>query len=751
MIKAMPSGGGIRRKGGVQFLHPPGASPQERNPERAFAVERNMPRLSFKGPVAMRIRLISLIFLLLCSLSGWAKVADVPLEQLQPERSHRQAALIITKVIGKYHYKDAPLDDRFSEEIFKRYLEALDPNRSYFTQPEIDGFAKYRRQFDDALRQADLEPAFEIFRAYRRRVEGQMNLAQELLRENHDFTRDEDYLFDRAEAPWPADEAALRELWRQRVKNDILGLRLADKTPEQVTDTLTKRYQGTIRRTRQLDADDVFQTFINAYTLSLEPHTSYMPPRQAENFDIGMRLSLEGIGAVLQLANEYTTVQKVIPGGPAAQSGEVHGGDRIVGVAQGKDGEMVDVVGWRLDDVVALIRGPKGSTVRLRILPKDAGADGPSRLSTLVRNEVKLEDQAAKSFVVDEVDGVRPWRIGVIDIPTFYHDFQGQSRGDKEFRSTTRDVRQLLLDLQKDGVDGIVIDLRGNGGGALSEATELTGLFIKTGPVVQVKKADGTLDVEKDSDPEVVYHGPLAVLVDRDSASASEIFAGAIQDYGRGIIIGEPTFGKGTVQTLIDLNRFIFKQQEDLGRLRLTMAQFFRVEGGSTQFKGVVPDIVFPTAVGADKDGERSLENALPWARIDAVAYPVAGIGDLESVRSAHLRRVAGDAGFKYLLEEERLRQQIRERKAVSLNEAKRREEWKQREEQRKQESDRFRTAMGLPMSEQKAAVADEEEGPRLDEEDEESKLIKRIAVNEAARILSHYVANRQPRAAMAH
>jgi len=702
----------------------------------------------------MRIRFLTLLLLALWSLAGWsqavAKAAETPLEALQPDRRQRQAALIITKVVGKYHYKDAPLDDRLSEEIFKRYLEALDPNRSYFTQREIDGFGKYRTRFDDALRQADLDAAFEIFRAYRQRVERQMELALQLLKANDfDFTQDEEYLFDRAKAPWPADEAELRELWRKRVKNDILGLRLADKSPDKILETLVKRYEGTIRRTRQLDANDVFQTFINAYTLSLEPHTSYMPPRLAENFDIGMRLSLEGIGAVLSLDNEYTTVQKVLAGGPAGQSGEVHAGDRIVGVAQDK-GEMTDVVGWRLDDVVDLIRGPKGSTVRLRILPKDAGADGPARLVTLVRNEIKLEDQAAKGFVIEDVEGVKPWRIGVIDLPTFYHDFQGQSRGDKDFRSTTRDVRELLLDLQKQGVDGIVIDLRGNGGGALSEATELTGLFIKTGPVVQVKKADGALEVEKDNDPEVVYSGPLAVLVDRDSASASEIFAGAIQDYGRGLIIGEPTFGKGTVQTLIDLNRFVFKQQEDLGRLRLTMAQFFRVEGGSTQYQGVIPDIVFPTAKGAEKEGERSLDNALPWARIDAVAHATGKLGVLDAIRAANQKRVAADAGFQYLLEEEELRAEIRDRKTVSLNEAKRREEWKQREAQRKQETNRFRAAMGLPPAKEKPADEDEDKAAIPDEEDEEVKLIKRIAVNEAARILADYVAGQQPKAAMA-
>jgi carboxyl-terminal processing protease len=382
--------------------------------------------------------------------------------------------------------------------------------------------------------------------------------------------------------------------------------------------------------------------------------------------------------------------------------------------------------------------------VRLEILPEDTGTDGPVKQISLVRNKIKLEDQAAKQFVVDDLEGTGKGRIGVIDVPTFYRDFSGYSEGDDDFRSTTRDVRGLLRELRQEGVDGIVIDLRGNGGGSLAEATELTGLFIPSGPVVQVKSSSGDIELEMDPDPNQVYDGPLAVLVDRHSASASEIFAGAIQDYGRGIIIGEPTFGKGTVQTLLDLDRFVNQPDGKLGRLRLTMAQFFRVNGGSTQFRGVVPNIVFPTASGSEEEGERSLDNALPWARINAADYRSHKLGSLEPYRKAHESRVASDAGFLFLSDEQARLKEIREQETVSLNQKRRKQEWDEQESTRKAQKQRFRAAVGLPPK-----VDEEEKKKHGDERDEEQERMDRIGLNEAARILADYIAGLQPRSAM--
>ncbi|MES9960426.1 MAG: carboxy terminal-processing peptidase [Sedimenticola sp.] len=684
-----------------------------------------------------------MLFLLLGSLAE-ASVKEVSVSELKPTREQRQAVLLITRVIDKYHYKDQRLDDRFSSEIFDRYLEALDPNKSFFTQRDINSFEVYRNHLDDALHQVRLEPAFNIFKVFRQRMDERVEHALQVVEQDFDFTVDEEYRFDRTEVSWPADRVGLDELWRKRVKNDVLSLKLGKKPIDKIRETLRKRYGDMRRRTHQLASQDVFQSFMNAYTRSLEPHTAYMSPRVSENFDINMRLSLEGIGAVLRSEDEYTIVVRTVAGGPAELSGKVHSGDKITGVAQGESGEMEDVLGWRLQDVVDKIRGPKGSVVRLRILPESEGEEGQAMEISLVRNKVKLEDMAAKSKIIEGLDGMGPVRIGVIDLPAFYRDFSGSSNGDKDFRSTTRDVRELLKELTAKGVDGVILDLRENGGGSLVEATELTGLFIPSGPVVQVKNADGDLEVERDPDPELVYGGPLAVLVDRNSASASEIFAGAIQDYRRGIVIGEPTFGKGTVQTLVDLGRFVRRGGEKLGRLRLTMAQFFRVNGGSTQFKGVVPDIVFPSAATADEHGERGLENALPWARIAAASYSPHGLGSLVKYTDLHRQRVAGDAGFKYLEAEAEMLEEARNREVVTLQESRRKQERDERREKRKQLKNRFLVSVGL---EPESDSEDEEESEPEDNQDEEDP-VDNIMLHETARILSDFIEGQQ-RAAM--
>jgi carboxyl-terminal processing protease len=697
----------------------------------------------------MRPRPFSLVFAVVALLAAtmtFAAPREVPLAELFPSPAQTKSAVVINKVLERFHYRKVTLDNNFAQSVLASYLDALDPNRSFFLARDVDRFKGGARRLEEGLRRGELDLAFDIFRVYRMRVDERVLCAETLLSGSFDFDVDETYPLESPDAAWARDSAELDEIWRKRVKNDFLSLRMTDKTDEEIRKRLSERYQGLARRTHQFDGDDVFQTFMNAFTQTLEPHTSYMSPSTSENFDISMKLSLEGIGAVLRGDNEYTVIQSTVPGGPARESGQVQTGDRIVGVAQGLDGSIEDVVGWRLQDVVDKIRGPKGSVVRLQLLPKSAAATGSAREVALVRNEIKLEDQAAKAFVSEDVANAQGVRIGVIEIPAFYRDFQAEGSGDRNFRSTTRDVRQLIDDLVLKGVEGIVIDLRGNGGGSLAEATSLTGLFIDKGPVVQVKDAFGKVEVENDPEPGVAYRGPLAVLVDRDSASASEIFAGAIQDYGRGLVIGEPTFGKGTVQTLIDLNRYVPGEQNNLGRLRLTMAEFFRISGGSTQLRGVEPDIRFPTADFVVDYGERSLDNALPWTRIRAADYQKVGSVGVELLSLQSSERVARDPGFKMLIEQSKLMRDIEAQTHVSLQEKARRAEDERRGGAFKEQQDSYLRARGI------TPVDEDEE--QIDEDllDAQREVIGRIQVDEAARILADSILlerNDRPRAVM--
>ena len=508
-----------------------------------------------------RICLFALIFFSFVS-TAHAVFQSVKLEELEPENKHIRASELITHILTTYHYKKMELNDELSANIFDNYLENLDQNRVYFLKSDIEEFEQYRYQIDDAIENSELLPAYEIFKRYRLRVDERIRFAEEQLNNQFNFNKQESFRYDRREAEWANDEQELNEIWRKRVKNDFLNLKLAGKESEEIKETLNKRYQRILNSTLQLNASDVFQSFINAYTTAVEPHTAYFSPRTSENFDISMRLSLEGIGAVLRAESDYTQVVKVITGGPADLSGQVNIDDKIIGVGQGKDEEIVDVIGWRLDDVVDLIRGPKDTNLRLEILPKGIGVEGPSKIITLTRDKIKLEEQDASSSIIEIPDSST--KIGVIDLPTFYIDFAAQAKGERNYKSTSKDVRRLINDMNKTGIDGLIIDLRGNGGGSLSEALELTGLFIDRGPVVQTKDASGRVEINYDPEPGIVYPGPLAVLVDGNSASASEIFAGAIQDYRRGIIIGEPTFGKGTVQNVIDINRFIISSFQNI-------------------------------------------------------------------------------------------------------------------------------------------------------------------------------------------
>ncbi len=598
---------------------------------------------------------------------------------------------------SQFHYRPLPLDDAMSEQIFKRYLDALDADKLFFTQADLDRFAPYRTRLDDAIKGEQLQPAYDIFSVYLKRIGERVAYARSLLKQDFDFSKHDVYAWDRKDASWATDSAALDALWRASVKNDVLRLKLAGKTMPEIRKTLDKRYSELDQRAHELSGEDVFQTFMGAYVNSLDPHTDYFTPRSAENFDVAMKLSLEGIGAVLQKQDDYVVIRSVVPGGPADLSGKIKVGDRIAAVGQGDTGPMEDVVGRRIDNVVDKIRGKRDTKVRLDVLPADAGVDGKHLLVTIVRQRVKLEEQAAKDRVIEVGEGEHKHRIGVIELPTFYEDFDARRKNDPNYVSATRDVARLLRDLKSKKVDGVVMDLRDNGGGSLTEAVDLTGLFIDHGPVVQVRNADGSVDENNDEDAGVAWNGPLAVMVNRGSASATEIFAAAIQDYGRGLIIGEQTFGKGTVQNLIDLDRVPHPETEHYGQLKLTVAEFFRVNGGSTQHKGVLPDIAFPTSIDSTEYGESTYDNALPYTVIKAAVYrPLSRFSALlPLLKLRHDARVKTDREFEWWAQDVAQFRAERAKKSISLNLADRTAERDKQEAQRKQR-DVERKAAGL-------------------------------------------------------
>ena len=626
-----------------------------------------------------------------------ARVEPVSIDQLAPSALHQRITELVVYFIRNNHYHNKRIDDALSEVIFDKYIASLDPNHYYLLASDIRLIERYRYQFDNALNKRNLRAPFSIFRLFRTRFEQRIDSAVTLIDRPFNFTLKESYLVDRAEAGWADSEQALNEIWRKRVKNDLLSLVLAGKELEESREILRKRYSRLVEQVTQLDSDDVFQSFINAYTTAIEPHSSYFSRQASDNFRIHMSLSLEGIGAALQNEYEYTVIRRIIPGGPAELSGLLHVGDRIVSVAQGT-AAAEEIIGWRLADVVDLIRGKKGSTVKLEILPVDASPDDPTKTIALVRDTINLEEQAAKLTIKPVKSGRHQYQIGVIRLSTFYTDFEARERGDSDFRSTSNDVKRLLLEANQQKVDGIVIDLRGNGGGSLAEVTEMAGMFIDTGPIVQVKDSSGDISLNNDPDKGAVYTGPLAVMVDKESASASEIFAGAMQDYRRAVIIGEPTFGKGTVQRLLDLSRFSRHKSDNLGRLKFTIAQFFRVNGDSTQHHGVIPDIIFPTAIYSTDQGERSLDHALPWATIKAADYVnTNSYGQIiDLVREKHRQRIDKTAGFEYLLAEAEARKQSSEIKSVSLNQKKRKQRRERLKSDRLNRLNSYRKTRGL-------------------------------------------------------
>ncbi|MBT8422229.1 MAG: carboxy terminal-processing peptidase, partial [Gammaproteobacteria bacterium] len=629
------------------------------------------------------------------------------------------------------HYARIRVDNDFSASLLDNYIEALDFNRSFFLQSDVDQFQSYRTTLDNALRSGDMEPVFDIFRRYRQRARANLEYAIDATAEEPDFTLDEDYVFDREQQLWPATEREMRELWRKRVKNDILGLTLADpeKPFSEISETLNKRYTRLLKRINELDSDDVFEGFMNSFAHTLDPHSSYMSPRQSEEYRIQMSLSYQGIGASLQLDDDLVTVLNIIPGGPAAMDGRLKATDHIIGVAQGED-DLVDVVGWSLDDVVQLIRGPADTVVKLRIRPGDTLPGESEYLLELTRNKIKLEEQAASSEILEVGHDGESYRVGIISVPSFYQDFDARSRGEADYVSTTRDVERLIGELEEENVDGLVIDLRGNGGGHLSEATALSGLFINNGPIVQLRHTTGKIEILEDPVPAQAYTGPLVVLVDRFSASASEIFAAAIQDYNRGVVIGQQTFGKGTVQNLYVLDQFAPRSKLDgLGQLTLTIGKYYRVTGGSTQNRGVIPDIRLPSLLDTAEIGENTKPRALPWDQIKATRYrPESRFGAvLAELDRGQIERAASDPDFQYLLENIEVADTLRKQTTISLNlEARKREQEERRATRLQLENDR-RQANGLEPLES------------LDDVDEDTR--PDVLLDQAAEILADLAA----------
>lgn len=650
---------------------------------------------------------------------------------LSPLDVHPRTSLTIVEQLRHNHFLSKPLDDTASSAVFDNYLEMMDPAKLYFLSSDIQKLEQYRYRLDDALKRGNLEAAFDVFNTFQDRQINRLEYTLKLINADlpsFDYTVDETIELDREASPWPASQAEQDDLWRKRLKANALSMMLSGKDADEVQEVLRKRYENRLKQSRQTKSEDAFQLYINAFTSTYDPHTQYFSPRTSENFNINMSLSLEGIGAVLRTEEDYTSVVRLVTAGPADKAGELKPSDRIVSVGQGSGGAMVDVVGWRLDDVVEMIRGPKGSVVRLEVKPKD---DEITKVISIIRNTVELEDQSAQKKLITLNRGGRDYRIGVIEIPTFYVDFKAVQQGDPNFKSTTRDVRRLIAELNEEGIDGLVIDLRNNGGGSLQEADSLTGLFIKSGPTVQVKSARRRANIYSDTDNSVAWGGPMAVMVNRLSASASEIFAGAIQDYERGIIIGSQTFGKGTVQTLVPLNR---------GQLKITAAKFYRVSGQSTQHQGILPDIEFPELYDITEIGESSLEDALPWDMIQPAVYPRSNELDplLDGLRRSHNSRAEIDPEFQYLQALVARSEENRSRTELSLNLKTRQAEKAQDDAWRLKLENQLRAAKGEPLYEDLAALEAAEDAEA--EADPADDIEPDAMVRESGNILLDYI-----------
>ncbi|MBM27041.1 MAG: peptidase S41 [Halieaceae bacterium] len=621
---------------------------------------------------------------------------------LAPTSGQSDTLQELIDVIEDRHYASRRYDDGLSAQHFVAYLDALDPQRMFLDADDIGGFNQWRLELDNAGRRGDLTPAFTIFNRYHAKLKARLERILDTLPatlEGFDYDVDEYLVIDHSTMPWAPDQAELDDRWRKRLKNQALSLILADKPEAEIPDTLTRRYQNQLSRLDQYNAQDVFQIYANSLAEQYDPHTNYFSPRRAENFDINMSLSFEGIGAMLQVEDEYAKVTRLIPAGPADKQGELKPSELIIGVGQGDSGPIEDVVGWRLDEVVDLIRGPRDTIVRLEVIPGKGKTD-QRRVIPIRRNEVKLEEQAAQKEIIEFTDEAdQTHRIGVIDIPAFYIDFEAYRNGDKNYRSTTRDVQKLVDELVAEGVEGLVIDLRDNGGGSLQEANQLTGLFIEYGPTVQIRSAESRVWRDGKRRKSRYYEGPLAVMINRLSASASEIFAGAIQDYGRGIIVGEQSFGKGTVQSLVALQE---------GQLKITESKFYRISGESTQHRGVIPDIQYPSLFDPQQIGESALDNALAWDQIAPARF--SRYNDyraiLPTLTDLHEKRAANDPDYLYLQDQVSLAEEARTITALPLRQAGRLEMRDDQEQKALAIENKRRVAKGL----ERLATLDAEE-----------------------------------------
>lgn len=615
------------------------------------------------------------------------KVEDFP--TIKPEIDFARASVIVSNILTRFEYDKKPLDIEMGKSVYDAYFKTLDNQRMFFTAKDLDYFDSARPMMSQMIKEGDLRFAFDVFMVYRNRVAQRYDYAISLLDKSFDFTEDEEFNVDRKKADWPKDNAEANDLWRKRVKNDYLRLKLTKTSDEKIRETLRKRYLNNRNQMVRMKSEDVAEMFLNAYADSTDPHTTYYSPASAKNFDVQMSLSVEGIGAVLQKRDEYGQIREVVAGGPAAKDGRLQPGDRIVAVGQGEDGPMEEVIDWRLDDIVKKIRGKRGSVVRIEVIPAEGGLDGEHRIIRIVREKVLMEDQAARSKTLEtNVDGIKR-KVGVITVPSFYEDFDGRIKGVSNYKSVTSDVKKILESYEKEGVEAVVLDLRGNGGGSLNEAANLSGLFIGNHQtIVQVRSAEGDVKNVRSRGVDKVWEKPVVVIVNRISASASEIFAAAIQDYNRGVVVGDGTWGKGTVQTFRPLGDFVRNadDKEKVGALKWTIQKFFRVNGGSTQVKGVTPDIIFPSAFDIKELGESSYDNAMPWSSIKAADY-TAGLSianDIKQLKKNHEQRIKNSGSWQLMKDETDYALKLSQRKSYSLNLA-------QREKERDQMSTRYK------------------------------------------------------------
>ncbi len=623
-----------------------------------------MTRLRILTGLVARLTAPTLVLSLASASAG--AVTQTPDAIITPSQNMAKTAMELVEKLETRHYSKREFDDAMSSEVLDNYLDSLDPTRSFLYADDVARFESKRYLLDDEFSNGDLSTGFDLFNLYQDRLEARLqSLVEELpeLVASMDFSVEESLSLEPEKQGWPKNAAEADERWRKSIKNSVLSLKIAGKADDEIAPVLIKRYNNQLKRIAQYNAQDVFQVYANALSELYDPHTNYLSPRTSENFNINMSLSLEGIGAVLQLQDEYTKVARIVPAGPADKQGELQPSDRILGVAQGEDGAFEDVLGWRLDEVVQLIRGPKGTTVRLQVIPAKAATPDEQKVITIVRNKVKLEEQSAQKEIIEVPRGDETLRLGVIDIPTFYIDFEGMRRGEPDFKSTTRDVKRLLDELIAEDVDGVIIDLRNNGGGSLQEANDLTGLFIEYGPTVQIRHSSRKVFRDGKRLRTPYYDGPLAVMINRLSASASEIFAGAIQDYQRGIVVGSQSFGKGTVQTLIPLPE---------GQLKLTESKFYRISGDSTQHRGVIPDVEFPDTYDSEEIGESTLKHALDWDQITPVRHRK--YHDIPSLvpylTDLYQDRVRSNPDFIYLQDSLELAEEARNAETLPLNEA---------------------------------------------------------------------------------